>query len=460
MARSEDNCQPLCVILRRTSTISLRGPEKGSNQVPQDWLQETPGHFRATLSGAGLRSITTPSVKSGSSFSRASQAKELPTPTVHSDIATPSVKTVSSRTQSGRVPSVRSKFGKKEKAGGASKKGGCSPVTFSAQSNSVFDVGSSPEKDSRPDRPRSWRRVPVGKPWWSCDLCNFEVFAIQGTRNHFDTRRDHLIKKHGLKASDICLSKNHRMENLFPQIWNKLIELKSTYEWPGIHDIQKARQGWSCAQCAPKVLSSEVRPKFQVLGLSLLCRNGKNWDRWYKEAHSTVREKHKQTLIETAKENRQTAKRERQAGWDAQNVAHHTAPVRRFDSMQVVPCDRSQDVWWRCSICDFSFTYGTYRRSDVKSRHLKKTHNMQNIFLHQDKNDANAAPGRLINAQKAFDDRWLRLHDVIKTAPWNGARTLECQPGLSKTGHTWYRAMRRCLRCGMMVSLLIFRKCF
>lgn len=47
------------------------------------------------------------------------------------------------------------------------------------------------------------------------------------------------------------------MEKLFPQIWNKLIELKSTYEWPGIHDIQKARQGWSCAQCAaPKVLSS------------------------------------------------------------------------------------------------------------------------------------------------------------------------------------------------------------
>lgn len=377
-----------------------------------------------------------------------SQAKELPTPTFHSDIATPSVKTVPSRTQSGRVPSVRSKFGKKEKAGGASN---CSQVTFSAQSNSVVDEGSSPEKDSRPEaaRPRSWHRVPVGKLWWSCDLCKFEVFAIPGIRNHFDARRDHLIKKHGLKASDICLSKNHRMENLFPQIWNKLIELKSTYEWPGIHDIQKARQGWSCAQCAaPKVLSSEVRPKFQG-------RPG------------TVPPLQKRVNFGTggikkltAKENRQTAKRERQAGWDAQHVAHHTAPVRRFDSMQVVPCGRSQDVWWRCSICDFSFTYGTYRRSDVKSRHLKKTHNMQNIFLHQHKNDANAAPGRLINAQKAFDDRWFRLHDVIKNAPWNGARTLECQPAyhrscLSKTGHTWYRAMRRCLRYGMMVSLNI-----
>lgn len=135
------NCQPLCVIFKNKHYLSLRGPEKGSNQVPKESLQETPGHFRATLSGAGLRSIATPSVKSGSSFSRLSQAKELPTPTVHSDIATPSVKTVLSRTQSGRVPSVRSKFGKKEKAGGASKLGGCSQVTFSAPSYSVVDEG-------------------------------------------------------------------------------------------------------------------------------------------------------------------------------------------------------------------------------------------------------------------------------------------------------------------------------
>ena len=410
-------------------------------------------------------------MKSRSTSSKASKKKELATPTVHSEIATPSVKTVSSRTQSGRVPSIRSKFGKKEKAGGASKKGGCSQATFSAPSLSPVDAECSPEKDSSPEvaRPRSWHRVPVGELWWTCHLCNFEVFAVPGTGNHFDARRNHLIQKHGLKASDICLSKNHRTgKNLFPQIWNKLIELKSTYEWPGIHDIQKARQGWSCAQCnAPKVLSSEVPvqicPKFQGSPGTVppLQKRKKLWDRWYKEAHSTVREKHKQTLIETAKKNRQTAKRERQAGWDLQHVTHHKAPVRRFDGLQVVPCDRSQDVWWRCSICDFSITYGTYRRSDVKSRHLKKTHDLPNISLHQHKNDANAVPGRLINSQKAFDDRWLRLHDVIKTAPWNGAHTLERQPAYhrsyrSKTGHTWYRAMYKCLKCGMMVSLSEF----
>ena len=196
MARSGDNWQPLCVILKNKHYLSLRGPEKGSHQVPKEWLQETPGHFRATLSGAGLRSIATPSVKSGSSLSRVLQGKELPTPTVHSDIATPSVKTVPSRTQSGRVPSVRSKFGKKEKAGGTSKKGGCSQVTFSGQSNSIVDERSSPEKVMVPEaaRPRSWHRVPVGELWWLCDLCNLEVFAIPGARNHFDARRDHLIK--------------------------------------------------------------------------------------------------------------------------------------------------------------------------------------------------------------------------------------------------------------------------
>lgn len=364
-----------------------------------------------------------------------------------------------SRTQSGRVPSVRSKFGKKEKAGGASKLGGCSQVTFSAPSYSVVDEG---QRRLALAPGTEFLLVSFGGPVISAILRFLPVRELEITLTPEETISS---KNMDSKPLTSAFLKTTEWKSCSLKFGTNLLSWSLRMSGRAFMTFRKP--GKDGHVLSVPLLRSWVPPEFQGRPGTVppLQKREKLWGRWYKEAHSTVGEKHKQTLIETAKENRQTGRRERQAGWDAQHVAHHTAPVRRFDSMQVVPCDRSQDVWWRCSICDFSFTYGTYRRSDVKSRHLKKTHNMQNIFLHQHKNDANAAPRRLINAQKAFDDRWLRLHDVIKTAPWKGARTLECQPAyhrscLSKTGHTWYRAMRRCLRCGMMVSLLIFRECF
>ena len=99
-ARYGSKGAPLCVILKDKHYLSLRPPESNTKVIPKEWLHETPGHFRASLSGAGPSvrsrqssqgSCMTPSVRSNSSGSQGCDVES---------IATPSVKTIA--THSGK----------------------------------------------------------------------------------------------------------------------------------------------------------------------------------------------------------------------------------------------------------------------------------------------------------------------------------------------------------------------
>ena len=92
-ARFGNQGAPLCVILKDKHYLSLRPPGSNMQLIPKEWLQETPGHFRASLSGAGPSvrsgklsqgSWCTPSVRSDWSGSRGAILESIATPSVRS----------------------------------------------------------------------------------------------------------------------------------------------------------------------------------------------------------------------------------------------------------------------------------------------------------------------------------------------------------------------------------------
>ena len=114
-ARTAEHSHPIAVVLRDGHYVPLRSPVE-YRAIPDTWLREAVGHFKAKLGGAGKsasgRSASTHSCRTPSVASRISKAKSLSAPTVHSgpgqgkkflgssgsnagSVATPSVHTIS-----------------------------------------------------------------------------------------------------------------------------------------------------------------------------------------------------------------------------------------------------------------------------------------------------------------------------------------------------------------------------
>ena len=342
-----------------------------------------------------------------------------------------------------------------------------SSVAGSAPASHNPDPPQDRHDGSQHARPRSWHRTQIGQLWWSCDICDFKVYWVPGVSSHSDARRRHLIEKHEFAPTAIPKLKAPKLDEsvsarYYKQRWAALLEICAERAWPGMHSLTKAKLSWKCSKCdSGRILSSQVAaqvcPAYEGnhKAIPSLAARKKLWQAWYDEARNSVH------ISKTEAAKRRVAlrvqnKAARQAAWD--ESASAAKRLQPFRGLPLINADRSQLTWWHCPMCDYTVKHGHPRRSDAKAKHLKEVHQSNNILLDKNKNDSLANPARLVRAADALDARWKRMHELIKNGPWAGAHLLELEPAyyreyVSKAGKPWSRAMYRCRKCSMVVSL-------
>ena len=455
MACGSKDCVPLCLQLKDQHYQILTPPDQG--KIPSSWLRETP-NVVVDLRGAG-RSVSSTSRSKVTKFSDA-----CPTPSVHTMVSdTPVVSPGPCASSHLAVPvspavcasaSVVSRF---------------DPVTPSV--HTLFSEAPGDDKVNPPSRPKSWHRMAVGQLWWSCHLCDYKIYKNDGVSTHSDSRRQHLIGKHGFTKDSVPALKKDRSKNVgaafYSRMWKHLLDQCDKYAWPGMHQlVRNKKQGWRCDRCQSKRILScqipeQICPSFQGNNKSIpaLATRKKLWKTWYKDAHKAAHVDPTE-VSKKCKATRTEVKVAKQAKWD-EAATKATVSSPRFSGLSLQESDRSKDTWWHCPFCDFKVAYGDRRRSDLKSRHLKNVHQSPNLSLNTHKNDALTNPQRLVKAQYAFDQRWLRFYAEIIDGPWPGSHKIEQKPSYfrqykSKSGHTWQRAMYACTVCQMKVCMSDF----
>ena len=353
--------------------------------------------------------------------------------------------------------------------------------TVSAPSSIVLG-GEAAHSWSREDNPAStrresgkagsWHRTPIGELWWTCHIpdCGFQVYKVPKLSTHNDTRRQHLLEKHGLSLKDVPqMERSTNKADLslfFSKKFDCLVSLFSARPWAGMHKlyrhevIPKKKAVWKCSQCHAEVpnrrVPSEICSAYRgsPKAIPSLAQRKRQWKVWGNEAAAKARLDPKDVALKR-KRDRVQLKCAKQAKWDEEQTAQPQNPMRRYN---VVPSSKPVDsVWWKCPWCSYKiFPSMQGRPSWLKSTHLKRAHNLKNSPLPN--TDLSKQPHRLANCKSALDARWLRLHSLITIPPWPGAHTLLKDPAYhrsyrNKDGGTWYKAMYQCKVCNFHVAL-------
>lgn len=340
-ARTAEKSQPLTVVLRNGHYVSLRSPID-NRSIPETWLRETVGHFRAKLGGAGKSvSGSSHSCRTPSTSSRISKEKNLRTPTVHSghtgrvSLRTPSVPTQASGSKKVRTsevvvpskfslvtPSVHSLHSCQSRGTNRFRIQGkqrcptvhnkdinldledhCAmtePITYVEESEpgSLRPPGMGPLKDQRPSRQNR-----ISTIQWVCPVCEVEM-TLTGHDKALNARKRHLLTAHNKEITEVGPSIRERIrQGHRNRPFNKLritctqraqIRLK---QFEGEHDHNILHSGnsglfpvfqrtWFCSKCLARGTSREMTQKS--------CSQ-ENWNNrtanWWENVPETYRQK-------------------------------------------------------------------------------------------------------------------------------------------------------------------------
>ena len=195
-ALTASKATPIVLLLQSKHYTWFCPPEETS--VEQRWLRESPPPQKGALAGAakntpGLSAATvsSPSLHSMSCCKKGS-LKPASSKKVEKGMQGAGGPALRPSAATSVTPSVHTvQFRSQKKSMGT--KNSAAPVTPSVHTMC------SPEVKSAPSRPKSWHRMAVGQLWWSCHLCDFKIYKNDGVSTYTDSRRQHLLEKHGPK---------------------------------------------------------------------------------------------------------------------------------------------------------------------------------------------------------------------------------------------------------------------